>query len=99
VTHEDTYKDIAWKDGKLIFRNEPLEDVLRKIGYYYNVDMEIRGNSLKEYRYRATFEEESIDEILKLLKISSPVDYRVVKREALPDGSFPKKKIIIFPLK
>jgi ferric-dicitrate binding protein FerR (iron transport regulator) len=99
INKADTYKYIAWKDGKLIFRNESLEDVLKKIGYYYNVDMEIRDSSLKEYRYRATFEEESIEEIMNLLRLSSPLDYKVVKREPLPDGSFPKKKIIIFPIK
>jgi transmembrane sensor len=97
VETEDTYRFIAWKDGKLIFRNEPLEDVIKKIGYFYHVDIELKDEKLKEYRYRATFEEESLDEILHLLKISSPVDYREVKREPLPDGSFPRKKIIIFP--
>jgi len=96
VLTEDTYRFIAWKDGKLIFRNEPLEDVIKRIGYFYNVDIELKDERLKEYRYRATFEEESLDEILNLLKISSPVDYREVKREPLPDGSFPRKKIIIF---
>ena len=96
ISNGETYKYTAWKEGKLIFRNEPLEDVLKKIGYFYNVDMEIRDNSLKEYRYRATFEEESIEEIMNLLKHSSPVDYRVEKRKPLPDGSFPRKKIIIY---
>lgn len=97
VRTEDTYRFIAWKDGKLIFRNDPLEDVIKKIGYFYNVDIELKDEKLKEYRYRATFEEESLDEILHLLKISSPVNYREVKRVPLPDGSFPRKKIIIFP--
>jgi transmembrane sensor len=97
VLTEDSYRFIAWKDGKLIFRNEPLEDVIRRIGYFYNVDIELKDEKLKEYRYRATFEEESLDEILHLLKISSPVDYREVRRVPLPDGSFPRKKIIIFP--
>jgi ferric-dicitrate binding protein FerR (iron transport regulator) len=97
VLTEDTYRYIAWKDGKLIFRNEPLEDVIRKIGYFYNVDIELKDEKLKEYRYRATFEEESLDEILHLLEISSPVNYREIKREPLPDGSFPRKKIIILP--
>jgi len=97
VKNEDTYKYIAWKDGKMIFRNEPLEEVIKKIGYYYNVEIELRDEKLKEYRYRATFEEESIYEILELLKLSSPVDYREIKRMPLPDGSFPKKKIVLFP--
>jgi transmembrane sensor len=97
ILEEDTYRYIAWKDGKLIFRNEPMEDVVRRIGYYYHVDLEVRDKKLKEYRYHATFEEESIYEILNLLKLTSPVDYMEIKREPLPDGSFPKKKIIIFP--
>ncbi len=74
VLTEDTYRFIAWKDGKLIFRNEPLEDVIKRIGYFYNVDIELKDEKLKEYRYRATFEDESLDEILHLLKISSPVE-------------------------
>jgi transmembrane sensor len=97
ITTGDTYRYIGWKDGKLMFRNEPLERVIKEIGLYYNVDLEIVGESLKEYRYRATFEEENINEILRLLKLSSPVDYREIKRQPMPDGSFSKKKFIIFP--
>jgi ferric-dicitrate binding protein FerR (iron transport regulator) len=97
LEHGDTYKYIAWKDGKLIFRNEPLSDVIIEISRYYNVDIELRGEKLKEYRYRATFEDETFSEILKLLKLSSPVDYREIPRYPLEDGSFPKRKVIIFP--
>ena len=65
----------------------------------FNVDIELQGKELKNYRYRATFQDESLEEILKLLKLSAPIDYMEVKREPLPDGSFPKKKVIIFPAK
>lgn len=93
----DSYRFIAWKDGKLIFRNEPLEEVLNKISMMFNVDIELQGDELRHYRYRATFQDESLEEILKLLKLSSPIAFREVKRVPLPDGSFPKKKVIIFP--
>ncbi len=99
IKDEDTYKYIAWKDGKLIFRNEPLSEVVKKIGQVFNVDIELQGSLLQDYRYRATFEDESLAEILKLLEISSPISYKEIKRTPLPDGSFPKKKIIIFPVK
>jgi len=99
VNYEDIYKYIAWKDGKLIFRNEPLSEVVKKIGQVFNVDIEMQGSSLQDYRYRATFEDESLEEILKLLAISSPIRVEEIKRTPLPDGSFPKKKIIIFPVK
>jgi transmembrane sensor len=98
ITTEDTYKYISWKDGKLIFRNEPLSEVIKKISQVFNVDIELQGILPQDYSYRATFQDESLVEILKLLKISSPIDYVEVKRDPLPDGSFPRKKVIIFPV-
>jgi len=97
ISDEDTYKYISWKDGKLVFRNEPLSQVVKKISQVFNIDIEIKGKEIQNYSYRATFEDESLTEILKLLKISSPIDYVELKRDPLPDGSFPRKKIIIFP--
>ncbi len=97
ITDEDTYRFIAWKDGKLIFRNDPLDEVVKTLSMMFNVDIEVQGNELRKYKYRATFEDESLEEILKLLKLSSPINYKEIKRVALPDGSFPKKKIILYP--
>lgn len=96
IVDEDTYKYISWKDGKLIFRNDPFSDVAKKLSQVFNVDIEIQDSALQDYRYRATFQDESLEEILKLLKYSSPVDFRETKRIPLPDGSFPKKKVTIF---
>jgi len=96
ITTGDVNKYVSWKDGKLIFRDEPLSYVVKKLGQIFNVDIELRGEELQTYTFRATFQDESLEEILKLIKISSPVDYIEVKREPLPDNSFPKKQVVIF---
>lgn len=96
IQTEDIYKHFAWKDGKLVFRNDNISEVARRISLQYNVDIEIKGNEIKKYRYRATFESEPLGELLRLLKISSPIDYTEVKPKALPDGTFSRRKIIIF---
>ena len=96
IIDEDVYKHIAWKDGKLIFRNEPLDKVLNKLSLMFNVDIELQGDELMSYRYHATFRDESFEEILKLLKISGPLSYSEIKRDTLPDGSFSKKKVVVF---
>lgn len=98
IVEEDPYKYIAWKDGKIIFRNEHLSQVVDKLSKIFNVDIELRGNDLQNYTYRATFQDESLGEILRLLKISSPIDYIEIKRDSFPDGSFDRKKIIIFSI-
>lgn len=94
----DLYEFVAWKDGRLVFRNKPLSEVVKKISQHYNIDIELRGIELQDYSYRATFEEESVDQILKLLELSSPVKCSEVKRVLLPDGTFSKRKILISPL-
>jgi len=97
INNEDAYRFVAWKDGKLIFRHEPLDKVLNRISMIFNVDIELQGKELRDYRYHATFQDESLEEILKLLRISAPIGFKEVSRNPLNDGSFLKKKIIIFP--
>jgi ferric-dicitrate binding protein FerR (iron transport regulator) len=98
VAQDDLYKYIAWRDGKLIFRNDPLSDVLNRIGEFHNIHFQCTDKKLLEYRYHITFQNESLNEILGILKASSPMDFKMMKRSAdLPDGSIPKQEIIIFP--
>lgn len=97
IINENSYLYIGWKDGTLIFRNERLDKVLSKLSMMFNVDIELQGEELQDYRYRATFQDESLEEIFKLLKLSSPINFVEIERRPLPDGSFPKKKVIIFP--
>ena len=99
ITNENSYRFVAWKDGKLIFRDEPLDRVLNKIGMIFNVEFELQGKMVKDYRYHATFQDESLEEILKLLRLSAPIGFKEVPRKQLDDGSFSKKKVIIFPVR
>jgi len=73
-----------------------LDEVVSAIETAYNVDIEIQGDKIKSYRFRATFENEPLNELLRLLKMSSPIDYREVYPELLPDSTFTRRKIIIF---
>jgi len=91
-----TEKYTSWKEGKLIFRNDPMKEVVKRISRWYNVEIELKDKELEMYRYRATFENETFSEVLKLLKLTSPIDYVEHKREMLCDGTFTKKKIILF---
>ncbi|MDP4289448.1 MAG: FecR domain-containing protein [Bacteroidota bacterium] len=94
----DLYKYISWRDGKIIFRNDPLSAVLERIGEFHNVHFQCTDKKILEYRYHITFQNESLDEILDILKASSPIDFKIMKRSIdLSDSSMPKQEIIIFP--
>ncbi len=86
----------SWKDGKLVFRNEPMGEVLKKLGRWYNVEFIVDNNEIDAYRYRATFRDETLDEVLKLLEHTSPIGHEELERITLSDGSFSKKRIRLF---
>lgn len=96
VETEDTYKYVAWKDGKLVFRNDLLSEVAQRISLQYNVDIQVIGDQINRNRYRATFENEPLNELLRLLKISAPIDYKEISPVLQPDSSFSRRKIIIY---
>lgn len=91
----DVNKYISWVRGKLIFRNDKMDEVITRIGRQYNAEIQLEGDELSDYRYTATFEDETLYQILDLLKYSSPITYTIQPRKKLDDESFSKPKIII----
>jgi len=90
-------KYLSWTEGKLVFRNDPLDVIARRLERWYNIDVEVNGGVDKDLRLRATFIDESLEEVLDLLKRSLPIVYRIEDRNLLPNGIYPKKKVIIEP--
>ncbi len=87
---------IGWKDGLLVFRNEEMPLVIKKLMRWYNVDITLEDVDLKKYSFKATFDDEPIDEVLKLLARTSPIRYEVEKRKMDAKGKYTRKKIKIY---
>ncbi|MBN1819520.1 MAG: FecR family protein [Prolixibacteraceae bacterium] len=90
----EVIKYTAWMEGKLII-DDPMDEVVRKLNRWFNVDMILQDKSLHEYIYKATFEDETLDQVLELLKLSAPIEYTSEPRKLLSNGTFSKRKIII----
>jgi ferric-dicitrate binding protein FerR (iron transport regulator) len=93
VENTDVRTVTAWKDGKLSFRDEVFTEVVRKINRWYNVELIIMDEELRSYSYQATFLDETLDEVLKLLQHSAPIEYKDRGRGKRPDGTFNKREI------
>lgn len=95
MTKEEVYvyEKIAWKDGKLIFRNTTLEDILDRLEKAYNVEITLDNKSNKEYRYRATFTNESITQIFDYLSKSIRMKWEIEEPIQKDDSSFTRKRI------
>jgi ferric-dicitrate binding protein FerR (iron transport regulator) len=91
----NTEKYTAWKDGLLVFKNDPIEEVAKKLGRWYNIEVEIKKEKIKEYPFTATFTDETLSQVLELLSLATPVNYKLTGSKKLPDGSFSKQKVQI----
>ncbi len=65
----------SWKDGKLIFREEPLENIVSRLERWYNVDIRLEGDNIRNLKYNGTIELESFSEVLELIKVTTPIEY------------------------
>ncbi|WP_372947270.1 FecR domain-containing protein [Mariniphaga sp.] len=95
VDKVNTAKYKAWKEGLLVFRDDPMPDVVRRLNRWFNVDIQLEGPELKGWAYTATFEDESLEQALELLKISAPIEYTIKRREMKTDKTFSKMEIVI----
>lgn len=99
IENTEVDKYISWRDGNLVFRDDPMEDVIKRLSRWFNVEIIINDPEIESYIYTATFRNENLEQVLKLLKLSAPIDYRIMKRKALPDNEFTKQKIFLMKKK
>lgn len=92
-------KYIAWRDGNLIFRDDKMEEVVKRLSRWFNVEIFVEDPEINSYIYKASFRNENLLQVLNLLKISAPIDFRVTERKALPNGEFTKQKVYLMKKK
>ena len=81
--------------GKLVFRNDSMDEIVRRLGRWFNVNITLKSDVLKEYSYTATFTDETLEQVLELLKLTAPMDYTIRVRKKTDDTTFTKKEVFI----
>ena len=70
-------EDTSWKEGFLLFDNTPIDVVIRKMERWYGVSIAMKNAQIANFRITAEFENESLIQVLEILKISSNIKYKV----------------------
>lgn len=96
LQNEKSFKYVAWKDGKLVFDDDSLSEVVDRLSQWYNVEIILKDPKLSELTCKATFVDESLTEILEMMQIIMPIHCVEFKRTKSDDGVFLKKKIFIY---
>jgi ferric-dicitrate binding protein FerR (iron transport regulator) len=90
-----TNKHTAWIAGRLVFRNDSMEEIARRLGRWYNVKVTLKHDMLKKYSYTATFTNETLEQALELLRLSAPIQYTIKERKKINETSYTKREVII----
>lgn len=73
--------ETAWVSKELVFRSEPMDAVLKRIGRKYGVSFEIMDSSLVKDTYTGVFDKEEIEEVIDILKVHYGFDYKIKGNE------------------
>ncbi len=76
---------IAWRQGKLVFDQTPLRQVVLDLNRKYNIEFVIKSDALLQYKYTGEFDNLTLEEVLSLLKMSSPINYNHVNNKIVLD--------------
>lgn len=85
VTEVDTEEAVAWKNGLMLFANEDLKTVMRRISRWYDVDIAYQGEIPERIFTGGISRSSRLSELLKILELN---DIHFVVRD---------KKITVMP--
>ena len=87
----DLEKFTSWRNGILIFRNDPLKLIIEKLERWYNIEIEIADPAVYSSIFTGTIRNESYEQILKLIEYSCSVSFRI--NDDNTSGSIPHFKV------
>lgn len=73
--------ETGWIHNKLIFENEPLSSIAVKLERWFGVEVVIADESVRNYRFTGTFEQEGLTEVLDVCRESRHFSYRITQGE------------------
>jgi transmembrane sensor len=96
IQSTDGSKYLGWIKGLLILKKESINHVADRLGRWYDAEITIDDRLAQSgYVFTATFKQETLEEAMKLLSYSSPINYKIIQETKLNDASFSKRKVII----
>ena len=84
VQKVDVYERIAWKEGKFVFREKRLEEVMEILGRWYDVEICYRNAAVKDLHFTGNIPRHAtISEVLQFLERTRLVHFSIAGRTVI----------------
>lgn len=77
VQKADESAALDWMNGKIVFKNETLESIMRKVSRWYGVEVQIKGDIGELQFWGAVSRNNNLSSILNYLKETEDLDYTI----------------------
>lgn len=91
----DVSRYISWREGVLTFDGENLSVVSDQLGKWFNADILIEDPAIADYTYCATITVETLEQVMKLLSMASPISYKIEQPQKQQNGEYSKWRVHI----
>jgi len=78
---DSSYIETLWTRNQLAFDDRTLEEVAHQIERWYGAHLIITDDKLKTERFSATFEDESLPQVMEALRMTGNFHYSIHKKE------------------
>jgi transmembrane sensor len=79
----DPVPDISWKDKRWIISKEQLGELAIKLERKYDVHINFADERLKLFRFTGTLQDESIEQVLKVMSLSAPIVFEIQGKQVI----------------
>jgi transmembrane sensor len=72
---------VAWKNGEFMFDHETMEEIMRKVARWYDVEVEYQDLSIAKERFGGTVSRfGNVSEVLRMLELTGDVHFKIEGR-------------------
>lgn len=77
----DLLPEVSWINNRLVFYEKELSKILIELERKYNVRFNFELDQIKNYKFTGTLEDETLQQVLDVIKLSAPFDYKIKGNE------------------
>ena len=74
---------LAWKTGKLVFKDQTFQEIARELSRYYQTDFVIKNSNLRKEKLTVSFDNQQLSEVIKVLEATLNAQARLKKKRVV----------------
>ncbi|MFK5959588.1 MAG: FecR domain-containing protein [Lutibacter sp.] len=80
----DVEKYFSWIEGELIFKNDNLKLIMKRLSRYYNVDIIINNENVENQTFSGALDlKETVEEVIKMIKETSNFEFNLTNENKI----------------